>query len=192
MKLVLIKIDKGDVWEITGTTVQEDSFVEDDTVMVINNKNLFDYIKDKLEFSQVQISKKVKGNLIKEDLIEIEYDPMQVYKERTIHAGREYLSSRLNVATLFDFVDFIMSNNVLISNGFAITPENKKDMFIKIIESENVELINALDKYTTIQNKLQVINGWWRTFKDFEKRVYNSTTKEEIDNCYKIFVQIFG
>jgi len=192
MKFILIKVDKGDVWGITGTTVQTDDFVVDETVMEIDNKNLFDYIKERIVSAEIQVSKKIKGKLIKEDLIEIEYDTLHVYKERMIHKGREYLSTRLNVATLFDYVDFIMANNVLVSNGYFITPLNKRESFLKIIESDNQDLLQAIDTYTSIESKLTVTNGWWKTYKDFEQKVYNAKDVTEVDDKYKIFVQIFG
>lgn len=193
MKFILIKVDKGDVWEITGTTVTTDSSILDENmVMEIDNRKLFDYIKLKLESAQIQIPKSVRGKLIKEDLIEIEYDYLTVYKERTIHSGREYLSSRLNVASLFDYIDFIMANNVLLSHGFFVTPENKKDLIIQIINTEDTKLIEALETYTSVQTKLVNIDGWWKVFKDFESRVYNAINKSEIDEAYKIFIQIFG
>lgn len=191
MKFILIRVDKGDVWEITGTTVQPDDFVTDDTVMEVQ-KGVYDYIKTKLDTTQIQVSKKFKGNLIKEDLIETEYEPMMVYKSMALQRGREYLSTRLNVSSIFDYIDFVIANNTLLANGFAVTPDNKREMFIKIIESENKSLIDALETYTSTFAKLQVLDGWYKTFKSFEQKVYNALDKDEVDEQYAIFVQIFG
>lgn len=196
MKNILIIVDKGDVWEITGQTVQADDY-EVDPLMVkempIDEPGLamWNYIKSRLPLAQLQYPKDLQGNLIIEDLIEIEYDVEQLYREKTIQKGREYLTTRLGIHSIFEFFDFIMLNNTLTAAGYVITNSNRREKYLEIIDTGDIELIDTLELYLNALDKMAIINGWYKTYKEFEKNVYLTETNTECDELWKVFVQIF-
>lgn len=196
MKNILIIQDKGDVWEITGQTVQADDYIVDPTMvyeMPIDGPGLavWNYIKAMLPIKQLQFSKDLTGHLIVEDLIEVPYDEMAIYRENTLLKGREYLTTRLGIHSIFEFFDFIMLNNTLSAAGFIVTDQNRREKYLEIIDTGDVDLIDALENFLNALDRLAIINGWYRTYKEFEKNVYLSETKSTVDEHYKIFVQIF-
>jgi hypothetical protein len=196
MKNILIIVDKGDVWEITGQTVQTDEY-EVDPLMVrempIDPAGLamWNYIKARLPLAQLQYAKDLEGNLIVEDLIEVEYDIEQLYREQTIHKGREYLTTRLGIHSIFEFFDFIMLNNTLSAAGFIVTNQNRREKYLEVIDTGDIDLIDTLELYLNALDKMAIINGWYKTYKEFEKNIYLTETNTECDELWKVFVQIF-
>lgn len=51
---------------------------------------------------------------------------------------------------LLDFVSFILINNRFASKGIIVTPENKEEQYIKIIESGDESLLQDLEKYLNL------------------------------------------
>lgn len=196
MKNILIIVDKGDIWEITGTTIQADDYVVDPDMVYelpVDEQGIamYQYIKAMLPANQIQFLKDTTGRLIVEDLILIPYDANMVYREKVIHKGREYLNTRLGIHSIFEFFDFIMLNNTLAAAGFVVTEKNRREKYLEIIDTGDIDLIDSLEQYLNALDKLNIINGWYRTYKEFEKSVYMADNELAVDECYKIFVQIF-
>jgi hypothetical protein len=196
MKHILVIIDKGDVWEITGTTIQTDDYVVDPELareipIDAEGHEMFNYIKSRLPVASLQYSKDVSGNLIKEDLIEVEYNPLELKRANTLHKARTYVSTRLNIVSVFDIFDFMMASNTMASEGHFISSSNRREKYLEIIDTGKIELIDALETYLNSIDKLTVLQGWYRQYREFEKNIYNANTAEDINELYRVFVQIF-
>jgi len=196
MKNILIVVDKGDIWEVTGTTIQSDDYVVNHDMVYelpVDEQGIamYQYIKAMLSTNQIQFLKETTGRLIQEDLILIPYDADMVYREKVIHKGREYLNTRLGIHSIFEFFDYIMLNNTLSAAGFVVTEKNRREKYLEIIDTGDIDLIDSLEQYLNALDRLNIINGWYRTYKEFEKNIYMADDEEAVDECYKIFVQIF-
>jgi len=190
-------MDKGDVWQITGTTIQTDDYVVEPEVVRelpkdADGQMMFKYIKERLPVASLQFSKDVSGNLIKEDLIEVEYNKQELKRANTLHKARTYVSTRLNIISVFDIFDFMMASNTLASEGYFISSSNRREKYLEIIDTGKIELIDALESYLNSIDKLTVLQGWYRQFRDFEKNIHNANDVEDIDELYRVFVQIFN
>jgi len=191
-KNILIVVDKGNVFEITDTTVQpKDYKVDNETAWECKDKAVFDFIKGKLQNNQVQFSKETTGNLLKEDLVIFPLDKMSYKRGKTLNKAREYISTRLNAVALFDLYEFMICNNELLERGFTVTNENRRDQYIKIIEKGDPETIDLLEKLVTVKERLESVAGWYRQYRDFEKDINRCSTVDEIDERYATFIQIF-
>ena len=196
MKNILIVVDKGDIWEVTGTTIQSDDYVVNHDMVYelpVDEQGIamYQYIKAMLSTNQIQFLKETTGRLIQEDLILIPYDADMVYREKVIHKGREYLNTRLGIHSIFEFFDYIMLNNTLSAAGFVVTEKNRREKYLEIIDTGDIDLIDSLEQYLNALDRLNIINGWYRTYKELEKNIYMADDEEAVDECYKIFVQIF-
>ncbi len=196
MKNILVLIDKGDVWQITGTTIQTDDYVVDPEMVRempidVEGREIFDYIKARLPAAALQFSKDLSGNLIKEDLIEIEYNRLELKRANMLHKARSYVSTRLNIVSVFDIFDFLLASNTLAAEGYFISSVNRREKYLDIIETGKIELIDALESYLNSMDKLTVIQGWHKQYRDFEKNIHNASTIENMDELYRVFVQIF-
>jgi hypothetical protein len=189
---IAIIVDKGDVWEITGTTVQLDEYVVDPEMVVeIFDDELFNFIKKKLKTSLIQYPKDIVGNLIGEDLFIEDIDPLTLLRETTINKAREYISTRLNAVSTFEFFEFIICNNILLDKGFIITDENRRKKYLEVIESGDLDLIDTLETFLNTRDKMEEISGWYKNYKEFERNIQRANKELQIKDLYKIFVQIF-
>ena len=192
MKNILIIVDKGDVWEITGAMVQTDEYeVDPEMVHEIKSRELFNYIKNTLKTSSIQFSKDTEGELIEEDLEIYEYDELLLKKENTLNKARIYISTRLNAISLFELYEFTLCNNILVEAGFTITDANRKEKYLEIIDKGDINLIDALERFLKSKDRLEIVNSWYKQYREFELDIYNCHGIYEVNDRYKTFVQIF-
>ena len=191
MKNILIIQDKGAVWEITDTTIQPDDYVVDPEMVVEVPKDLFVFIKNKLHAAQIQYSKDIAGKLIKEDLVIVDYDPVTSHRERILNKAREYISTRLNAVSLFELYEFLVCNLDLIEKGFVITNKNRRQKYLDIIDAGEIETIDLLERLLNSKDKLESISGWYNQYRTFESDLYKLNSVDDIDERFKVFVQIF-
>lgn len=147
MKNIFIIQDKGDVWEITDTTIQPDDYVVDPEMVIEVKKALFVFVKNKLNAAQIQYPKTIDGELIKEDLIIVDYDAVTSHRERVLNKAREYISTRLNAVSLFELYEFMVCNLDLIEKGFVITNGNRRAKYLDIIDAGEIDPDVMLDAF---------------------------------------------
>ena len=191
MKNIFIIQDKGDVWEITDTTIQPDDYVVDPEMVLAVDKALFVHVKNKLHAAQIQYPKSIDGKLIKEDLIIVDYDAVTSHRERVLNKAREYISTRLNAVSLFELYEFMVCNLDLIEKGFVITNGNRRQKYLDIIDAGDIETIDLLERLLNSKDKLESISGWYNQYRTFESDLYKLNTVDKIDERFKVFVQIF-
>lgn len=69
--------------------------------------------------------------------------------------ARGIFGDELLTFKLLDFVSFMIINNELASKGYIITEELREEVYIKIIETGDVELINKLEKYINLMDSIK-------------------------------------
>lgn len=191
MKNILIIQDKGKVWEITDTIVQPDDYVVDPDMVLEVDKGLFNFVKSKIQGAQIQYPKDISGKLIKSDLIIVDYDPVTSHRERILNKAREYISTRLNAVSLFELYEFMVCNLDLIEKGYVITNKNRRKKYLEIIDTGEIETIDLLERLLNSKDKLESISGWYNQYRTFESDMYKLNNIDDMDERYKVFVQIF-
>ena len=191
MKNIFIIQDKGDVWEITDTTIQPDDYVVDPDMVVEVDRPLFIFVKNKLPAAIIQYPKAIDGRLIKEDLTIVDLDAVTSHRERVLNKAREYISTRLNAVSLFELYEFLVCNLDLIEKGFVITNKNRRQKYLDIIDEGEIETIDLLERLLNSKDKLESISGWYNQYRTFESDLYKMNEIDDIDIRFGVFVQIF-
>lgn len=192
-KLVLIIIDKGDTYWITGAGIQPEDFIPDKTVHVLpyHDKILFDKIRELIKTNKVEYEKPLQGKLVEDDLIVTPLDQFELDRERFFTKGMEYMSSRIKVGSLFDFFNFIVSNNKLLDKGYVITDENRVDKYLEVVDAGNDDLIETLETFLTSRDRLMEHSGFYNIWKKYNDAIETSYDVEEMRDLYKEFVNMF-
>lgn len=98
-----------------------------------------------------------------EKYIEVEGIDVKTYAGKAVMAlktkARGVMGDDLLTFHLVDFASFMMLNNKFASKGIFITDENKEEEYIKVIESGDIGLIEDLETYINLRDKIQVIEG---------------------------------
>lgn len=103
-----------------------------------------------------------------------------IKRVQAVRLARVQLESITDAFELIDYVNYIDANNILSSNGFFITDENREEMYLNILEADNESLIDALEEFLTIKDKLTVVKSAKRKYDEIVERVHN-TTEDDIN-----------
>jgi len=71
--------------------------------------------------------------------------------------ARGILGDDLLIFKLIDFVSIMLINNKFLNKGIVVTDDTKEEGYIKIIESGDDSLINDLEKYIVLKDKIKEI-----------------------------------
>lgn len=71
--------------------------------------------------------------------------------------ARAIMGEELLIFHLVDFVTFIELNNKFMDLGIHITDDNKEKCYIKIIEQDNLKLIDDLETYINLKDEIKMI-----------------------------------
>ena len=192
-KEFFIIFDKGENWEITGTFIVPDGFEtsNEGVLDVSNNKELFDYVKNKLKTHQLQYFKNLKGKLVIEDLFEIPYNTLEIERQRKIMQGKEYLNTRIGIPEIFNFAEFIILNNFLLEKGYIVTDENRHEKYIEIVETADLDLIEKLEQFLECRDDITFKYSWYEIYKNYIKKINRASSEKEMNEIWKEYIQTF-
>jgi len=111
-------------------------------------------------------------------LIELKHTAVKAYKN--FHLGRV-----MDPEFLITFIDYTMLNNKFCSHGFFITQDNKEEMYLDILNTGDMSLIESLERYLNVSDK--ICEYWCHTDNliKFKEEIYNAESREELEEIYK-------
>lgn len=185
--------DKGDNWEITGTMVVPDGYETSNEGVwdVSDNKELFDYVKNKLKTYKIQFPKNTDGKLIKEDLIEIPYDNLTLKQQEKITQGRDLLSTRVSIAEILNSVEYMMLSIFFMDKGIFITDKNRSEKYLDVVETGDEDLIDKLERYLEVRDNNIISFAWIENHRNFENKVNSAISDKQLNEIWKDYVQTF-
>lgn len=121
--------------------------------------------------------------MTEEKHIEVEGIDANTYAGKAITAlrtkARGIMGDELVSFHLIDFASFMILNNKFANAGIFITDENKEEEYIKVIESGNMSLIEDLETYINLRDKIQGIEA---QKKEYDSLVNKLKTLEDLNN----------
>lgn len=95
------------------------------------------------------------------DRIEVEGIDVETYAGKAALAVkrkvRGVMGDELLTFTLIDFVSIMLINNKFTEKGIIITDDNKEECYVKIIEMGDDSLIDDLEKFINLKDKIKKI-----------------------------------
>ena len=139
----------------------------------------------------------VRQDALMDEIIEIDdlYEPFDEMKEsdrkkhivlKKIHA---FLFQNLTSKEMLALYEFQILNTRFASLGYFITPENKQDIYLKIIEEDNDELLDDLEIYLDAKTTLDNLYKLYRKIRKAETDLMYAETDEEIQEVYDAFIK---
>jgi len=94
-------------------------------------------------------------------------------KIRIAKKAKQKLDGIVGVSDLIHYIDFIDTNNILNSRGFFITDDNKEEKYLEILETDDEDLIDTLERFLVSKDKLGLVKTARIEFEDtIEKLKY--------------------
>jgi len=106
--------------------------------------------------------------------------------------ARQFISNRTGSLSMFDFYGFSLINNNLIDRGYVFTNDNREQKYLEIVNTGDQDLIDALDIYLTIRDRLDEHHTMYKQYRDFWLALKDMTTVEEMENGLIAFRQLFN
>jgi hypothetical protein len=85
--------------------------------------------------------------------------------------ARGVLGDDLLTFHMIDFASFMILNNKFAAKGIFITDENKEEEYIKVIESGEMSLIEDLETYINLRDKVQGIEAQKNEYTDIVNKL---------------------
>jgi len=105
---------------------------------------------------------------------------------------RNFTAHRAGAAYMYDIFEFQLVSNILYAEGIFITDSNREKKYIDIINTNKTELIDALEKYLNIRDKISEyysLHAQAKTALDF---IEKSTTLEDVKKYLDNFISSFN
>ena len=191
--------DKGDNWEITDCMFIPDGTDIDITLegydlngIEVKDIETFEYVKSLLDKGHILLSKDYDGEVVKDDIIFNEFPELYKHKKYYLNRGKDFISKRINVADLFDFIDFILCNNRLMNMGYHIVPDNPDDVLNEIIDNVDMKLHSATERFIEARDRILTKQKLYISYRRYEKEVMESEDLKGLQDAWKRFVFICG
>lgn len=92
---------------------------------------------------------------------------------------RGVLNGDLVTLAMVDVVNFMLLHTKFMSHNINITEDNKEECYIKIIEMNNEGLIEDLEKYIALKDKIKMIEDKRDEYYDIISRLQSLADKQD-------------
>jgi hypothetical protein len=193
-KLLFIINDNGTSWKITGTRIEmDDNFVPDPTMYFeTGSEDFFDFIKELVDGSNEVTYPKGIIPTKPDDFTITPLDSLSVYKARIRATGKHILRERCDFTLQFDFFQFQVLNNKMIDAGYVITDENREAKYLDIINTGDTDLINDLDSYLEIRDRVAISNHNYNNYLSFKTAVNEAADEAAVDAAFAAFGALYN
>lgn len=178
--------------QITGTLVQRDDFWVDPNKFIETEKeDEFNEIKKLLEKgAKITLPKNTES--LEEKIVE-NMPEMESKKIKAYELAANQLKQRLeNSLALLDYYEMMILQNELMDRGYHITNNNREQIYLDILNTENEIDLNILERYLEARDNLEQHRYFYAQFRlKFIKKLRVAMSDEEIDKALQEFLSIF-
>lgn len=188
-----------------GLNVIESTNAHDRKTFIETTEEIYNILKSRiLEMQSGKVKTKNTNNFINNinDII-FEFgelkseDKFELEKVMLIRQMYNSLFTHLDEKVIYNFFNFTMRNNELMSHNIFICDENREDVYLKILQEADNEdekikkqaekkidiLSDYLESYDALREHFKI----YEIFKKFEEEIYECETKEELEKTYKLY-----
>lgn len=130
-----------------------------------------------------------------EQIKEIEGISLDTYAGKAALACRNKLrgifsDNDFTMLHLMDVVAFIMQHDKLASKGYFITNDNRDDVYIKILESGDMQLFSDLEKYISYFDIMTALSGKVEEYNKIidQLKLNVNSSEDDINNIVKSYL----
>ena len=94
----------------------------------------------------------------------------------------------INTVSNLVYYEFSCLNNELANYGIFITNNNREEKYIEILEMEDDDLVNILEKYLICKDEIERVSAAYETYRQFRSDLNECDTEEEIKEKFSSFI----
>jgi hypothetical protein len=188
--------DRGTHYLVTGTTKSSfDGLANREDKVLKLSYNSYQMISEALsENKNVTVTKEMMTDEVLPSEITISeegMDDFEVYKKINMRRINKKMSYNMANLSSLDILSFTAINTELIAEGYAITNDNREEKYIEIIETENDELIEKLEDYLILLDKVHTSLSFTNMCRSYVKKVLSAESEDEVDEFISEFYETY-
>lgn len=113
----------------------------------------------------------------------------EVHKRTIMMKVSIQLATNMAPETQLALYNFNILNAKFGSKGYFITDENKQEIYIKIIEANDDDLLDDLEEYLDAKTKVDKMYRLYRKVKHIKKELQYTDSIEEMDKLFDEFIR---
>ena len=117
-----------------------------------------------------------------DDLEIIEYNNIDLEKNKLNKQIQSMITYYTATISALDFYTFFTTNAYLSSKGYNIIDENREEIYLQIIESDNQELLSMLEEYIEAKENIDSVAVIYKKLKKHLRNLNSIQTKEELES----------
>jgi len=118
-------------------------------------------------------------------------DELKAAKDAALTKVRMLVTPELSKISSFALYGFIVLNNDLINEGFAITNGNREEKYLEILETGNEQLISKLEDYLNYKDEIESIAQLERKFSKFKSEIKLASNVDQVKEIENKFLENF-
>jgi hypothetical protein len=191
--------DRGPYWYVTNVTknVLDNQANTDEKVLKLSYV-AYQQIKDAIIAGKaVHIRKSMRiDEVLPGDYTIIESgskdaDILEETKRASLIKVRMLVTPELAKISGFAMYGFIVLNNDLINEGYAITNDNREEKYLEILETGDEKLISKLEDYLNYKDEIESVSQLERKFSTFRNQISIANTVEAVAELEQKFLEAF-
>jgi hypothetical protein len=188
-------VDCGTHWKVTNVTKNTlDNSVNNDEKLLKLSYVSYKKIEEALLANKtVHINKNMMANEVLPFEIDVKdvssENPLRMAKEHNLAKVRMLVTPDLSKIAGLTLYGFMILNNDLINAGYAITNENREEMYLQILETGDEKLISKLEDYLNYKDEIEKVAHLERKFSKFKNEVLSSSTVEDVTEITNKFLK---
>ena len=181
--------DRANVRYLTGYRILSSYETWDPELFVLISKEIYEYLQSNavnIAVNKITCSIKDLCLLSTSEIIAIDSTTTNLDAVKVLLKNKALMltKTRLDDTMYFAFFNFILNNNKLLSEGFAVTNENREDKYLEIVNKNDAGLLDALSEYLDSMDKLLIFNKYYLLYMKF---IGQLDTQTDIDSANKLF-----
>lgn len=126
-----------------------------------------------------------------EDFTLVETSTLEEVKAEKLRNVYNTLNDKMAVTTGITLYSFFSDMVRLAAHGFFITDENREEVYLKIIDTAEEDLIQCLETYLDSKDKIDEVTSFHRRAMTFIRNLENAKTDAEIEKALEDYEE-FG
>lgn len=114
---------------------------------------------------------------------------LNILRNQKLSDAKYCISHHQALVTGLMMFDFICINNELIDKGYVITDYNREDKYIEILEAEDEDLVEKLERYLNARDTITRASFLENEYQKFYTDIKQAQTEEDILKTSSEFIQ---
>ena len=176
--------DRINIYRVTNILFKEHTHLSSGNMFIHLDAELGLKIRDIISTGvDVLINKETinKTPIVFEDFLIVEYDDIELEKNKLNKKINSLITYEMTSIFALDYCQFISINTFFISKGFYITDETREEVYLKIIETEDDSLLQMMEKYLVLKDKIDGLTSKVNLFESSLKTLECITDNESLE-----------